>query len=73
MILQIKHKRNTNSRVKHKTKKPKDNINSNNDSDIDRIDTIDIERHLKESKDHLNKSGVIEFAKNACEFLLQQD
>ena len=78
VILQIKHKRNTNSRVKHKTKKPKDNINSNNDSDnndsdIDRIDTIDIERHLKESKDHLNKSGVIEFAKNACEFLLQQD
>ena len=40
---------------------------------IDHTDTIDIERHLNESKVHLNKSGTIEFAKNVFEFLLQQD
>ena len=40
---------------------------------IDHSDTIDIERHLNESKVHLNKSGTIELAKNVCEFLLQQD
>ena len=40
---------------------------------IDHTDTINIERHFNESKVHLNKSGTIEFAKNACEFLLQQD
>ena len=40
---------------------------------IDHIDTIDTERHLNESKVHLNKSGTIEFAKNVFEFLLQQD
>ena len=40
---------------------------------IDHTDTIDTERHLNESKVHLNKSGTIEFAKNVCEFLLQQD
>ena len=73
-----KHKRNTNSRVSHKTKKPKDrfhsnNYSDNNDSDIDHIDTIDIKRHLNESKAHLNKSGTIELTKNACEFLSQQD
>ena len=34
---------------------------------------IDTERHLNESKVHLNKSGTIEFVKNVCEFLLQQD
>ena len=40
---------------------------------IDHTDTIDTERHLNESKVHLNKSGTIEFAKNVFEFLLQQD
>ena len=40
---------------------------------IDHSDTIDIERHLNESKVHLNKSRTIEFAKNVYEFLLQQD
>ena len=40
---------------------------------IDRTDTIDIERHLNESKVHLNKSETIEFAKNVCEFSLQQN
>ena len=40
---------------------------------INYTDTIDTERHLNESKLHLNKSGTIEFAKNVCEFLLQQD
>ena len=40
---------------------------------IDHTDTIDTERHLNESKAHLNKSGTIEFAKNVFEFLLQQD
>ena len=40
---------------------------------IDHTDTIDTERHLNESKVHLNKSGTIEFAKNDFEFLLQQD
>ena len=40
---------------------------------IDHNDTTDTERHLNESKVHLNKSGTIEFAKNVCEFLLQQD
>ena len=40
---------------------------------IDHTDTTDTERHLSESKVHLNKSGTIEFAKNVCEFLLQQD
>ena len=40
---------------------------------VDHTDTIDIERHLNESKVHLNKSGTIEFAKIFCEFLLQQD
>ena len=39
----------------------------------DHTDTIDTERHLNESKVHLNKSGTIEFAKNVFEFLLQQD
>ena len=38
---------------------------------FDHTDTIGIERHLNESKVHLNKSGTIEFAKNVCEFLLQ--
>ena len=40
---------------------------------IDHTDTIRTERHLNESKVHLNKSGTIEFAKNVFEFLLQQD
>ena len=40
---------------------------------INHTDTIDTERHLNESKVHLNKSGTIEFVKNVCEFLLQQD
>ena len=40
---------------------------------IDHADTIDAERHLNESKVHLNRSGTIEFAKNVFEFLLQQD
>ena len=40
---------------------------------IDHADTIDIERHLNESKVYLSKSRTIEFAKNVCEFLLQQD
>ena len=40
---------------------------------LDHPDTIDTERHLNESKVHLNKSGTIEFAKNVYEFLLQQD
>ena len=31
---------------------------------VDHPDTVDIERHLNESKVHLNKSGGIEFAKN---------
>ena len=51
-------------------------INMCGESDItfvDHTDTIDIERHLNESKVHLNKSGTIEFAKNVYEFLLQQD
>ena len=34
---------------------------------------IDTERHLNESKVHLNKSGTIEFGKNVCLFFLQQD
>ena len=40
---------------------------------VHHTDTIDIERHLNKSKVYLNNSGIIEFAKNACEFLLQQD
>ena len=40
---------------------------------VDHTDTIDIERHLNENKVHLDKSRTIEFAKNVCEFLLQQD
>ena len=40
---------------------------------IDHTDTIDTERHLNESKVHLNKSGTIEFAKIVFEFLLQQN
>ena len=40
---------------------------------IDHTETIEIERHLNKSKVHLNKSGIIEFAKNACEFLLRLD
>ena len=40
---------------------------------IDHTDTIDTERHLNESKVHLNKSRTIEFAKNVFKFLLQQD
>ena len=40
---------------------------------VDHTDTTDIERHLNESKIHLSKSRTIEFAKNICEFLLQQD
>ena len=39
---------------------------------IDHTDNIDIERYLHESKVYLSKSGTIEFAKNVCEFLLQQ-
>ena len=39
---------------------------------IDHTDTIDTERHINESKVYLNKSGTIEFAKNVCEYLLQQ-
>ena len=38
---------------------------------IDHTDTTDTERHLNESKVHLNKSGTIEFAKNVFEFLLE--
>ena len=40
---------------------------------VDHTDTTDIERHLSESKIHLSKSRTIEFAKNICEFLMQQD
>ena len=40
---------------------------------IDHTNTIDTERHLNESKVHLNKSGTTEFAKNVFELLLQQD
>ena len=40
---------------------------------IDHNDTTDTERHLNESKVHLNKSGTLEFAKNVCKVLLQQD
>ena len=40
---------------------------------IDHTDTIDTQRHLNESRVHLNKFGTIEFAKNVCESLLQQD
>ena len=40
---------------------------------IDNTNTIDIERHLNETKVHLNKSGTVEFAKDVCKFLLQQD
>ena len=40
---------------------------------VDHTDTTDIEKHLNESKIHLNKSRTIEFAKNICGFLLQQD
>ena len=39
---------------------------------VDHTDTIDTERHLNESKVHLNKSRAIEFAKNVWEFLLHQ-
>ena len=38
---------------------------------VDRIDPIYIERHLNESKVHLNKSGTTECAKNVCKSLLQ--
>ena len=48
-------------------------INMCGERDIAFIDHTDTERHLNESKVHLNKSGIIEFAKNVCEFLLQQD
>ena len=40
---------------------------------VDHTDTIDIERHLNESKVHLNKSRTIEFAQDVSEFLLLQD
>ena len=40
---------------------------------IDHTNTIDTERHLNESKVHLNKSGTKEFAKNVFKLLLQQD
>ena len=40
---------------------------------VDHTNTTDIERHLNESRVHLNKSRTIDFAKNVCEFLLQQD
>ena len=40
---------------------------------IDHTDTIYTERHLNESRVHLNKFGTIEFAKNVCKSLLQQD
>ena len=40
---------------------------------VGHTNTIDIERHLNESKVHLNKSATIEFAKNIYEFLFQQD
>ena len=40
---------------------------------VDHTDTIDTGRHLNESKVHSNKSRTIEFAKNVCEFLFQQD
>ena len=40
---------------------------------VDHTDTIDTERHLNESKVHLNKSRTIEFAQDVCEFLLLQD
>ena len=35
---------------------------------IDHTDTIDIGKHLNESKVHLNKPGTIECAKNICGF-----
>ena len=45
-------------------------INRRDERDItflDYTDTIDTERHLNESKVHLNKSRTIEFAKNVFE------
>ena len=40
---------------------------------VDHTDTISIERYLNESKVHLSQSGKMKFAKNVCQFLLQQD
>ena len=37
---------------------------------VDHTATIDIERHLNESKVHLNKSGTIEFDKSVYEFFI---
>ena len=40
---------------------------------VDHTDTISNERYLNESKVHLSQSGKMKFAKNVCQFLLQQD
>ena len=40
---------------------------------VDHTNITDVVRHLNESKVHLDKSGTIEFSKNAYEFLLLQD
>ena len=40
---------------------------------VDDTDTIDNERHSNKRKLNLNKSGAVKFAKNVCEFLMQQD
>ena len=40
---------------------------------LDHTDSTEIQRHWNGSKVRLNKSGITEFAKNACEYLLQQD
>ena len=40
---------------------------------VDHTDGIDTEGHLNQSKVHLNKSEIIEYGKNVCEYLLLQD
>ena len=40
---------------------------------VDDTDTIDNERHSNKRKLNLNKLGAVKFAKNVCEFLMQQD
>ena len=40
---------------------------------LDHTDSTEIQRHWNGSKVRLNKSGITEFAKNVCEYLLQQD
>ena len=64
MLLIVPQKNNLNNKAQEVNSRLINMCGERDIAFIDHTDTIDTERHLNESKVHLNKSGTIEFAKN---------